>query len=433
MRILLYGLNFAPDLTGAGKYTAEMASALAEAGHEVRVVTAQPYFPDWRIAAGYPKLGYLRQRLGDIDVWRAPLYVPRRPTGVRRVVHLATFAITSIPLLLRQVAWKPDVVWVVTPTMLCAPGAWLIARVTGALAWLHVQDLEVDAAFELGVLRGGVGRRVAVRFERWSLQRFDRVSSITAKLVARLRAKGVEPKRLVLFPNWVDTDAIHPLDPPSFYRRELSIAENAVVALYSGSMGAKQGLELIAHAARLLEHDSSLVFVFCGQGPGRAALKSASEGLKNVRFVSLQPEKNLNELLALADIHLMPQRRGASDLVMPSKLVGMLASGRPIVATAEPGTALADMVEPHGLVVPPEDAEAMAAAISMLCGAPSLRKRLGLAARRFAESNLSKDRVLGGFERRLRMEVGADATEPTTAERERDTLRAESAASHPGS
>jgi colanic acid biosynthesis glycosyl transferase WcaI len=408
MRILLYGINFAPELTGAGKYTSEMATALAAAGHEVRVVTAQPYFPDWRIAPGYPKVSYLKERIGDIDVWRAPLYVPSRPTGVRRILHLASFAITSIPLLLRQIAWKPHVVWMAAPTLLCAPGAWFTARAAGALSWLHVQDLEVDAAFELGVLRGGTGRRVAVRFERWLLQRFDRVSSITPKLIGRLRSKGVDPQRLVLFPNWVDTQVVRPLDNPSSYRRELGIADDTVVALYSGSMGAKQGLELMAHAARLLDHDPRLVFVFCGQGPGRPALRWASEGLKNVRFLPLQPADKLNDLLGLADIHLLPQRRGASDLVMPSKLVGMLASGRPIVATAEPRTTLAEIVEPHGLVVPPEDPQAMALAISTLLGAPQDRARLGRAARSFAEQYLAPDRVLGPFERRLRTDARAD-------------------------
>jgi colanic acid biosynthesis glycosyl transferase WcaI len=434
MRILLYGINFAPELTGAGKYTAEMAAALTAAGHEVRVVTAQPYFPEWRVAAGYPKFRYLKERIGDADVWRAPLYVPRRPTGMRRILHLASFAIASIPLLMRQIGWKPQVVWMVAPTMLCAPGAWLTARATGALSWLHVQDLEVDAAFELGMLRGGVGRRVAVRFERWLLQRFDRVSSITPTLVRRLRAKRVEPRRLVLFPNWVDTEAIRPLESPSIFRRELNIPEDAVVALYSGSMGAKQGLELMAQTARLLDNDSRLVFVFCGQGPGRGELAAASAGLTNVRFLSLQPANRLNELLGLADIHLMPQRRGASDLVMPSKLVGMLASGRPVVATAELGTALADVVEPHGLVVPPEDADSMAAAISLLLARPQLRAALGRAARMFAERFLGTELVLGAFERRLRLEVGSDGLESSGTERdgEGSRLRHERAAPQVG-
>jgi colanic acid biosynthesis glycosyl transferase WcaI len=405
MRILLYGINFAPELTGIGKYTGEMAAALSAAGHDVHVVTAQPYFPDWRVADGYPRFGYRAEQVGEVRVWRAPLYVPSRPSGLRRIVHLASFALTSIPLLLRQLAWKPDLVWMAAPTLLCAPGAWLIARASGAPAWLHVQDLEVDAAFELGLLRGGLGRKLAIGLESWLLKRFDRVSSITQKLVDRLRGKGVPHERLVLFPNWVDTDEIRPLSTPSSYRRELSIPDDQVVALYSGSMGAKQGLELMADAARILRGDPRLLFVFCGQGPGSKGLRQASEGLPNVRFLRLQPADRLSELLGLADIHLMPQRGGASDLVMPSKLLGMLASGRPVVATADSNTALADAVEPHGLVVPPDNAEAFATAIASLADAPQMRVRLGRIARLYAERVLARERVLKTFERRLRNEL----------------------------
>jgi len=405
MRIVLYGINFAPELTGTGKYTAEMAAALSVAGHDVHVVTAQPYFPDWRVADGYPRFGYRVEQIGAAKVWRAPLYVPSRPSGIRRIVHLASFALTSIPLLLRQLAWKPDLVWMAAPTLLCAPGAWLLARASGAPAWLHVQDLEVDAAFELGLLRGGLGRKLAIGLERWLLKRFDRVSSITQNLLNRLRAKGVPQERLALFPNWVDTDEIRPLSTPSAFRRELSIADDKVVALYSGSMGAKQGLELMADAARLLCDDPRLLFVFCGQGPGSKGLRQASEGLPNVRFLRLQPADRLSELLGLADIHLMPQRAGASDLVMPSKLLGMLASGRPVVATADANTTLADVVEQHGLVVPPENALALANAIATLADDPLMRAKLGRSARLYAERALARDRVLKTFERRLRNEL----------------------------
>ncbi len=110
MRILIYGINYAPELTGIGKYTGEMAEWLAKQGHEVRMVTAPPYYPAWRVADGYSRWKYTHERLDGVVVWRCPLYVPANPSGLKRLSHLASFALSSLPVMIRQIFWKPDVV-----------------------------------------------------------------------------------------------------------------------------------------------------------------------------------------------------------------------------------------------------------------------------------------------------------------------------------
>jgi colanic acid biosynthesis glycosyl transferase WcaI len=221
-------------------------------------------------------------------------------------------------------------------------------------------------------------------------------------MLGRAQAKGVDPARLVSFPNWVDISAIQPLAGPSPYRAELGIAPDAVVALYSGNMGGKQGLEVLADAARLLQDAPQVQFVLCGNGAGRADLVARCQGLANVRFLDLQPMERLGDLLGLADVHLLPQRADAADLVMPSKLTGMLASGRAVVATAHPDTELGRVVAQHcGLVVPPEDAAALAGAIRTLAAHPAERTRMGLAGRMYAEKELSRDTILARFESHL--------------------------------
>ncbi|MDP3840995.1 MAG: glycosyltransferase [Oxalobacteraceae bacterium] len=179
------------------------------------------------------------------------------------------------------------------------------------------------------------------------------------------------------FPNWIDLDAVRPLTAPSSYRAELGIPAEAVVALYSGNMGGKQGLEIMAEAARLLSDEVGLHFIFCGNGAGKAELVRLTQGLQNVRFLDLQPMNRLNDLLGLADIHLLPQRADAADLVMPSKLTGMLASGRAVVATAHADTELGRVVQGCGILVAPGDAGAFAAAIRELAGDPVRRQELG--------------------------------------------------------
>jgi len=405
MKILLYGINFAPELTGVGKYTGEMAAWLAAHGHEVRVVAAPPYYPTWRVGANYSAWAWLRECWQGVTVWRCPLWVPSRPGGIKRLLHLGSFAISSLPVMVAQMLWRPNVVWVVAPPLFCAPAAILLARLSGAKAWLHVQDFEVDAAFDMGLLKGRTLRRWVATGEGWLMRRFDRVSTISARMLERSVAKGVEDGRSVYFPNWVDISAIAPLTGPSSYRKELGVPPDVVVALYSGNMGAKQGLEVLAEVAKLLRNTPAIAFVFCGNGPDKDDLRRRCEGLANIRFLDLQPLERFNELLALADIHLLPQRADAADLVLPSKLTGMLASGRAVIATAAPGTELANVIgvaASCGLVIPPENAPAMAAAIRHLACDPALRAQLGARGRRYAERRLARDSVLRQFEKDLR-------------------------------
>jgi len=394
-----------------------MAEWLAACGHGVRVVTAPPYYPQWKIAEGYknawrkeqiPPSPPLNKRGENIVVYRCPLWVPKQPSGLKRILHLASFALSSFPVMLRQIFWRPDVVLVVEPPLFCAPQAWLVARLSGGKAWLHIQDFEVDAAFDLGLLRGDAVRGLVSGCERWLMRRFDRVSSISQRMLGRVLAKGVAAERVVFFPNWVEiTAGFRIQDSGSHgYRAELGIAEDAMVALYSGNMGGKQGLEILAQVAALLRDIPSVVFVFCGNGAGRADLVAQCEGLSNVRFMDLQPMERLDELLCFADIHLLPQRADVADLVMPSKLTGMMASGRPVVVTAHEGTELASVVSGCGLVVQPEQPQAFAAAIVLLAKNPELRAGFGAAGRAYAEANLSRTAVLGKLEAELRRVPG---------------------------
>lgn len=407
MKILVYGINFAPELTGIGKYTGEMAAWLAAKGHEVRVVTAPPYYPAWKTDPSYCGWRQLRRVWHGVQVWRAPLWVPSRPSGLKRLLHLASFALGSLPLMLWQLLWRPHIVWLVEPPLVCAPVALLIAGLCRSKAWLHVQDFEVDAAFSLGMLAGARRRRLVSSLEGWLMRRFTGVSTISAHMVGGVAAKGVDPRRVVFFPNWADLDAIRPLAGSSSYRKSLSIPESTVVALYAGNMGGKQGLEILANAARLLMDEPNLHFVFCGDGGGKWELQQLAAGLPNVRFIDLQPLDRLNDLLGLADIHLLPQRADAAGLVMPSKLTGMMASGRAIVALADADTELGRVVARCGVVVAPGSPQAFAQAIQALARDQGRRKELGRLSRQYAESALGKESILSSYEKALTLSLTA--------------------------
>jgi len=409
VRILLYGINYSPEPVGIGKYSGELAEWLARRGHEVRVITAPPYFPSWRLGNGDEGVRnrYSQERRAGVEVRRCPLWVPRRPSGLTRLVHLASFALTSLPVLLAQRGWRPDVVITVAPAFFCAPGALLLGRMCGKRchSWLHIQDFELDVAFELGLLKGKVLRELAEGWERRTLRGFERVSSISAAMVERARRKGVAAERAVLLPNWVDLEAIGPLGmeegAANPYRRELGLPEGAVVLQYSGSMNKKQGLELLVEVMEQLSDVPQLVWLLAGEGPSRAALAEATAGLENVWLLPLQPVDRLNDWLNLADVHLLPQKAGAADVVLPSKLLGILASGRPVVASSPAGSELGELAERAGLRVDPEDGAAFAAAVRRLVLDEGLRTQLGERARQLAEEHFGKEAVLGELEREL--------------------------------
>jgi colanic acid biosynthesis glycosyl transferase WcaI len=407
VRILIYGLNFAPELTGIGKYTGEMVTWLRSQGHHICVVTTPPYYPAWQVGEGYSTWWYGYEETERLKIYRCPLWVPKSPSGLKRILHLFSFALTSLPVALWMgLWWRPDLVWVAAPAIFSAPGAWLAGLLGGGKTWLHIQDFEIDAAFDLGLL--GVNsdqknsrlRHLVSALERWLLRRFDHVSTIAPAMLKILEAKGVEPAKLVFFPNWVDTEIIYPLDTPSPMRYELGIPLDRIVVLYSGNMGKKQGLEIAIASAQLLSTHPNILFVLCGDGVMRSQLEQVAEGLDNLMFLPLQPLEKLNDLLNLADIHILPQRSDVADLVMPSKLGGILACGGAAIATAHPHTEVANVVQAAGgMVCLPDDAQHFAEAILALAQDPVKRDSMQQSARSYTLQNLAKEEILSNFHR----------------------------------
>ena len=404
MRILILGINYAPEMISTAVYTTGLAEYLAKEGHEVEVVTALPYYPAWRVMDGWRGLRWRRNPAKPgLRVTHCPLYVPTTPTGPRRVLHHLSFALAALPVALWSALRRPpDLVFVVAPSLISAPVGCLAAWVGRAKSWLHVQDFEVEAAFATGLLRENsrVGK-LALAFEACVLRRFDRVSSISGPMVAKLAAKGVSARHTTEVRNWANLCRIRPLTAPSPLRSELGIT-TPFVALYSGNLANKQGLEILPAMARQLAHRDDLTFVVCGDGPMRSRLEDEAAGLANIRFLPLQPLEKLNDLMGMADVHLLPQIAGAADLVLPSKLTNILASGRPVLATAESGTALGDEVKGAGLLTAPGDAVAASRSLETLLDDTALRTTLGIEARRRAVERWDMSAILQSLQDEFR-------------------------------
>lgn len=396
MKVLLLGLNFAPEPIGIGPYTTGLAQALAGAGHEVQVIAGHPYYPGWQAGAG--SKFWRQEKTGRLTLWRVPHYVPPQPDGPGRLLQQISFALAALPLMLfAALFWRADRVIAIAPSLAAAPVALVAARLAGAQSWLHLQDFELEAALATKLLSR---RRVFVRLLSWLERRilcaFDRVSTISPAMCRRLAAKGVRPERISEHRNWGELASKASLPPHSTYRAQWNIL-TPHVALYSGALGRKQGLELLIKTARRLAYRDDLTFVICGNGPYRGALEAMASDCPNIRFFDLQPAERLGDLLSLATLHLLPQIAGAADLVLPSKLPNMLASARPVVATAQEGTGLHAELAGCGLVVEPDNVEALAEAISRLCDDQRLRQGLGAAGRLRAQLRWQRQALLSRF------------------------------------
>ncbi len=401
MKILVYGINYSPELTGIGKYTGEMVEWMARQGHEVRVITAPPYYPEWQVGKHYSSWRYRRED-GAATVWRCPLYVPKQPSTLKRLIHLGSFALSSFFPLMAQRRWKPDRIIGVVPTLFCTPGMRLLGKLSGARTLLHIQDYEVDAMLGLGMAgkgKGGKVARLASAFERSGLHNVDYVSTISRSMMNKAQEKGVAAEKVIFFPNWSEVARFRDVAPADVaaLRAQLGLAEAHKIILYSGNIGEKQGLENVIDAAAALS-DKPWQFVIVGQGGGKARLeKMARErGLQNIQFFPLQSYDALPALLKMADCHLVVQKRGAADAVLPSKLTNILAVGGNAVITAEAHTELGQLctsLPGIAVCVEPESVPALVAGIEQALTMP----KENTVARDYAERTIEKENVLSQF------------------------------------
>jgi colanic acid biosynthesis glycosyl transferase WcaI len=317
------------------------------------------------------------------------------------ILHLSSFVLTSFPILLSNIFWKPKAIVVIEPSFLCLLPAILLSKLSGAKLWLHIQDFEIDAAFNLGLIKNNLLKRALLKIESYLMSKCDRVSTISQNMLKLAKNKGVNDSCLIFFPNWADLHLKVSSQHINDLYKTLKIQKNHIVILYSGNMGNKQGLELLVDAASELKNNKDIVFIFCGEGSEKVKLMNECSHLTNVRFSELLPLNIFPSLLHIADIHLLPQRDDVADLVMPSKLTGMLASGRPVVAVAKAGTEVAKTVKNNGIVVTPGKPKQFSEAILKLAHDNQLRLKLGKNACDYAKKNFDKDKILGQFEKDL--------------------------------
>lgn len=414
MRILILSINYWPEVTGIGAFTTYRAEYLAAAGHDVEVCTTFPYYPEWKVPEDYKGRFVSTEARNGVRIFRNYIYVPNRVTALRRVIHEGSFVFaTLIGAFFHK---RPDVLLVVSPPLGLAAPAIILSRIWRIPYIFDVEDLQPDAAADLGMLPAW-----AVKFlygvERSAYRNAALVTTLTTSMRKRIVEKGVAEQKVQLVEPRMD-ESLSDLSSAEdiAFRRRYSLGDKFLVT-YSGNMGVKQGLDVVLEAASLNRSDDSVLFLLVGNGADRDRLQSRADELKlsNTRFLPLLDEDDFRGLVAASGVCLVTQQKSVSEVAFPSKIVTYLAAARPIIASVNPQSEVADITRECGAgkVVAAEDAEALLAAIHEL--RENDLKELGGNGFHYAKQRWAADRVLGRLEKHLGA-VAASAISPVPQE-----------------
>ncbi len=400
MRIVFFGINYHPELTGIGKYNTELCEALVDQNHRVDVITAYPYYPHWKVQEPYKPYSWQSECINKVQIRRAPFYIPKKISGFKRILHELSFVLGCIPYTLYYLFKKVDLVLCIYPPLISLPLPFLLARLKGVPIVLHVQDLQVDAARDLNIITNKKLLMTLEKIEKFFFSKTSVITTISEGMRERIRKKAPGIKTQI-FRNWVDTGIFHPLEIKGLGLKEkYGFHPSDIVLLYSGNIGEKQGLETVLEAAGQLQDNPAYKFLILGEGAAKERLVQTAEAmkLKNVQFGSLVPKNQLNELLNMADYHLITQKKGSSDLVMPSKLGPILAVGGISIIGGDLGSTIHRLVKENkfGFFFEAEDTTQLLQIIKSQSADQKKLNELKRNAREFS-SNLDSTKVLGAF------------------------------------
>ena len=392
--------HFAPDTAPTGDVITTIVQAMVARGRRVHVVTALPWYRMHAIEDGWTGRPVRRERTEWGSIIRVhPFPGKSKRNLLRRAVGFALFSVLAGVCTLFAGGWRrrPAAVISMSPPLTLGLTGWLAARLRFTRCIFNIQDVFPDAAVETGAITNGAVIAVARWLERVSYRCSDSVVVLSDDLRENVVAK-VGPRharKVTVIPNFVDSGFITPLSRNTAYRAELGVGDEVVV-MYAGNVGFSQSLELVVEAARRIPQAT---FVINGDGSGREHFEESARGIPNIRFNGYQPKERVPEVLATADIHVVPLRKGLGAVSVPSKTYSILAAGRPVVAAIDEGTEVPRILAASGagVTVPPDDIETFVGALRDLIGDSSRREILGRNARDWVVSHVSPDAVAEAY------------------------------------
>lgn len=384
--------HFAPDTAPTGVVMTRIVDELVQLGHRVHVVTSLPWYRRHRVEEAWQGKLWRTEATDWGSVLRVSPFAGRDKSNVprRALGFLAFSALIGLrALFVGGVHRRARAVIAMSPPLTLGLTGWIVAKCRRAPLVFNIQDVFPDAAISTGKLTNRAAITIARWLERVSYRRSDAVVVLSEDLRANVAGKlsARHARKAVVIPNFVDADAIVPRGTDTPYRREFA-GDASRVVMYAGNVGFSQSLELVVEAARRMP---TVTFVVNGEGSSRAELETNAAGLSNVVFVDYQPTERLGEVLASADVHVVPLRRGLGNVSVPSKAYSIMAAARPIVASIDSDSEVARMIGEArcGAVVPPDDGDAFVAALGTLLDEPTVLAEMGARGRQWVVEHAS--------------------------------------------
>lgn len=392
--------NFYPEDTAIGLYTTQFAEFLSKK-YNVTVISGFPYYPQWEIYKEYQdKNDFITETLNDIKIIRYKQFVPKKVTIFSRLKMIFSF-VYGTNKNIKKIGQTDLVICLVPFTFSIIP-AYLLAKKRKAKLWIHVQDFEFDLAFESGIFKknnllGLLVKKVVITFEKFLLNKATLISSISFQMLKKVNDK-TNSVDTFYFPNWISSDDINPAKS----NHHIYFEKDKFSLLYSGNIGEKQDWDLFCQVCLLLEPHNDIEIVIVGDGGYLDTLKLNCTKFSNVKFKSLVPYHELNDLLCSASCHFLFQKQEVLDTLMPSKLLGMMASEKVCLVSGNSKSDVAKVLTPDtGFYISSIDPKEIYKKIMFLKDNPDLCSDMGKKARTKIIESFSKEKVLDGFIKKI--------------------------------
>ena len=408
MCILIYSYNYYPEKIGIAPLMTELAEGLVKRGHNVRVVTAFPWYPDNTISSRYSGRLYLKEEINGVIVQRCYVRANPNRTLLNRILFELSFVIFSF--FQAFFGQRPEVILYVIPGLPVTLPATILGKIFNVPVLLNLQDILPDAAIEVGLMRNPWMIKVSNWLADFAYRNAEEIIVIHEGFRKNLVNRGVDPDKIFEIPNWVNINEIRPIprDKPNSFQDQYNLHDRFVV-LYSGNIARTQPLEYLIHAASFLNHLPDITIVIVGPTRSFERLNRAIAlyEVRNAMILPFQSDERYKEMLAASHICMVMQCRNVVDFNMPSKIPKIMASGRAIIASVpENGTAASVIRRSNaGIVVPPENSRAIANAIQNLYSDRELLDQLGENGRRYAERHFSFNRIIRKYQERLGLAI----------------------------
>jgi colanic acid biosynthesis glycosyl transferase WcaI len=384
LKVIVWGINYAPEVAGIGPFNTLLCQFLSSRGHSVRMVTSFPYYPAWKKSPEDKGRIYRTDHVDEVPVHRCWHFVPGRPSTLKRIIHEASFVLCSSLRLL--VLPRPDVVVVVSPPLLLGAAAWLVCGLKRTPFVFHVKDLQPDAAVGMGMLKRGAFVRALYALEAFAYRKATKVGGITLGMTEAFRGKGVPAEKIIHFVDGVRLP--QNLPARGAFRRRQGIKPEEFLAVYSGNLGVKQGLEVLLEAAPLLRNPGVRILI-CGDGARREFMAEQVARLKltNVMMLPLQPAQQYEEMLVDADLCVIPQQKDSGACFFPSKVLSYLSHGKAVLTVGQESSELVAALRHgrFGLNAELGNPRAVAAAIDELAADPARLEAFSKAGLQFVQ------------------------------------------------